>query len=103
MQAAVQDSAITIFDEPIANVDIARSQTLFDALLRDAIFKNKIVITHDLHFAFSLGFDVLYLKSGEIEFFGESGEFFGELSLKKRFGERIVKSLNGVYTNYAKI
>ncbi len=103
MQAVIQNSAITIFDEPIANIDIERSQTLFDALSCGAVFKNKIVITHDLHFAFSLGFDVLYLKSGEIDFFGDSDEFFGEPSLARRFGERILKRADGVYANYAKI
>lgn len=103
LQAAIQNSAITIFDEPIANIDAVRTQTLFSLLSSDDVFLQKIVITHDLHFAFSLGFDVLFLKGGRREFFGSCEEFFDEDELKKRFGGSVQKCELGVVTNYAKL
>lgn len=103
LQAALQNSRLTIFDEPIANVDSARSHELFGLLASNEIFQNKIVITHDLHFAFSLGFDILYLKGGVAEFFGSSAEFFDETSLFHRFGGTVRKNDMGVFADYAKI
>jgi iron complex transport system ATP-binding protein len=103
LQAALQNSRLTIFDEPIANIDTAKTQTLFSLLLRDKPFSQKIVITHDLHFAFSLGFDILYLSGGKVDFFGKNKEFFSRSELNSRFGNTIQKNEFGVFTNYAKL
>jgi len=103
LQAVIQNSRITVFDEPIANIDTARAGTLFGLLTDEATFQNKIVITHDLHFAFSLGFDILYLKDGVVDFIGPSAEFFEPQALKDRYGQAIGLSENGVFVNYEKI
>lgn len=102
-QAMLQNAAITIFDEPLANIDTKRSVTLFDILTKGTEFGSKIVITHDLHFAYSLGFDILYLQDGKVDFFGKSTDFFAAEQLQKRFGSAVTVSENGVVISYAKI
>lgn len=101
LQAVLQNSRITIFDEPVANIDTAKTQTLFSMLKSDELFSQKIVITHDLHFAFSLGFDILYLCGGEVSFFGSSSDFFDTSELGRRFGSSVQRCEIGVVTNYA--
>lgn len=103
LQAALQKSAVTIFDEPISNIDVTRGQTLFSALFTNELFLQKIVITHDLQFAYSLGFDALYLKDGRVDFFGSKERFFELGELAKRFGDRVSRFDGGVVINYAKI
>lgn len=103
LQSALQSAKLTIFDEPIANVDSEKSQILFNFLSSNEIFKNKIIITHDLHFAFSLGFDILYISNKRAEFFGSCQEFFNEDALLKRFGKNVKKCDIGILANYAKI
>lgn len=102
-QAMLQNATVTIFDEPLANIDTKRSVTLFEILSNGAEFGSKIVITHDLHFAYSLGFDILYLSSGKVDFFGKSADFFARGELQKRFGSAVTVSKEGVVIGYAKI
>lgn len=102
-QASLQNSRITIFDEPIANIDTKRAVTLFDTLLHNGDFHSKIVITHDLHFAYSLGFDILYLKDGQVDFFGKSSDFFDTASIGTRFNGAVRLFEGGAAINYEKI
>ena len=99
MQALLQDSKITIFDEPIANLDIKRSKFIFN-LFKQNRFNKQIIITHDLNFAYQLGFDILYLKNKKILFFGKNKEFFSPKNVYKIFQNNILVENDKVFIKY---
>ena len=72
--ALLQDKKVTIFDEPTANLDPRNIKKVFDILKNN--FQYKLIITHDLNFAYNLGYDILFLEKGEIAFFGSCEKFF---------------------------
>lgn len=84
----------TVFDEITANLDPKRVKKVYDILKSDKYFKSKIVITHNLDFAFKLGFPVVYILEGSIAFNGSSSGFFGEKNLENIFLNS-VKNING--------
>lgn len=86
----MHDAKITIFDELTANLDISRLKEVYDILL-SPMLQQKIVITHNLDLAYALKYKVLYLKDGEIEFYGEHDEFFSNENLKKFYNNTISK------------
>ncbi len=83
--AVLHNAQITIFDEPTANLDPRKSRDIF-SILKSKLFQSKIIITHDLNLAYRLGYDVLYIKEGEVNFFNSSEEFFKESNLNFYFG-----------------
>ncbi|WP_418185556.1 ATP-binding cassette domain-containing protein [Aliarcobacter vitoriensis] len=89
----LHNAKITIFDELTANLDISRIKDIF-LLLKSDLLNQKIIITHNLDFAFALKYKVLFLKEGEIEFFGESEEFFNDENLEKFYNKTIKKLQN---------
>jgi iron complex transport system ATP-binding protein len=99
-QAAMQQSAVTIFDEPVANVDIGRIRRVFGIIKNSSRFKSKIVITHDLNFAQRLGYRVLFLKEGRAIFDGSAAEFFADDSLAKHFGPAVRRTEKGIVVEY---
>ncbi len=86
--AVLHNAKITIFDEPTANLDPNKSRDIF-SLLKSGLFQSKIIITHDLTLAYRLGYDVLFIKEGEVDFFGSSEEFFNDSNLDKYFGSSV--------------
>lgn len=88
--AAIHDAAITLYDEPTANLDPGRASEVFAYLKkRDA---QQIVITHDFQLAYRLGYPILYLHAGRMEAPPVSAErFFSESALRRRFGGHVVK------------
>jgi len=86
--AIIHNAQITIFDEPTANLEPKRVVEIYNVLKSD-ILKTKIIITHDINFAYKLGYDILYLKDGEIEFSGSSNRFFERNNLYNIFGSSI--------------
>ena len=88
--AILHNAQITIFDEPTANLDPKKSQEIF-YLLKSKLFQGRIIITHDLNLAYHLGYDILYLKEGRIDFLAPSKEFFNEYNLHHFFGSSIKK------------
>ncbi|WP_108060680.1 ATP-binding cassette domain-containing protein [Poseidonibacter lekithochrous] len=86
----MHDAKITIFDELTANLDISRLKEVYD-ILQSSMLQQKIVITHNLDLAYALKYKVLYLKDGEIEFYGEHDEFFSNENLKRFYNNTISK------------
>lgn len=90
----VQNSLITILDEPTTNLDPMKVKLVFNLLKQEDLFQQKIVITHDLNFAKQLGFKILKLENGKIDFFGSSEEFFQKENIEKTF-QGAVKIIDG--------
>ncbi len=93
------NAKITILDEPTANLDQIKTKQVFDILNNNTYLNKKIIITHDLNFAYKLGFDILYLKDGEILFQGQSAEFLSLKNLEKLFGSSVKIVENFVVSN----
>lgn len=89
----LHNAQITIFDELTANLDLNRLKEVF-FILNSNLLKQKIIITHNLDFAYALkDYKVLFLKKGSLEFFGSHNEFFTQENLNKYYNESI-KLLN---------
>ena len=89
----LHNAQITIFDELTANLDLNRLKEVF-SILNSNLLKQKIIITHNLDFAYALkDYKVLFLKKGSLEFFGSHNEFFTQENLNKYYNESI-KLLN---------
>jgi len=93
--AVLHNAEVTIFDEPTANLDPQKSRDIF-SLLKSALFQSKIIITHDLNLAYKLGYDVLFMKEGKIDFQGTSQSFFTESNLNHYFGASVMRVDEGV-------
>ena len=91
----LHNSKITIFDEPTANLDPQKTLKVYKILKSDKI-QNRIIITHDLNLAHKLGYKILYIKDGQMEFFDENEKFFQESNLTHFFGSSI-KSIDNYY------
>jgi len=96
--AVLHNAQITIFDEPTANLDPQKSCDVF-SLLQGNLFQTKIIITHDLTLAYRLGYDVLYIKNGEVSFFDSSEKFFNRSNLDHYFGSSVKIIDNFVMVN----
>jgi len=96
--AVLHNARITIFDEPTANLDPQKSRDIY-SLLKSNIFQSKIIITHDLNLAHKLGYEVMYIKNGYVDFFGTSKSFFEEHNLSDYFGTSVQKVNNTIMVN----
>ncbi len=88
--ALLQNAKVTIFDEPTANLDPQNSKKIFNILTNN--FQQKIIITHDLNLAYKLGYKILYLNDGYVDFFGTFEEFLQ----KDYYGGTVVLTSKGV-------
>ncbi|WP_066157272.1 ATP-binding cassette domain-containing protein [Aliarcobacter cryaerophilus] len=87
--ALLHNAKITIFDELTANLDLNRVKDVFD-ILNSSLLSQKIVITHNLDFAYALkDFKVLFLQKGSLKFFGSHIEFFIQENLNRFYGENL--------------
>ena len=86
--ALVDGADITIFDEPTSNLDPQKTKKIFD-ILKSNRLKQKIVITHDLQFAYKLGFPIYYISEGSGQIYEK---FFDEENLEKVFAGSVKKS-----------
>ena len=86
--AVLHNAKITIFDEPTANLDPNKSRDIF-SLLKSGLLQSKIIITHDLTLAYRLGYDILFIKEGKVDFFGSSKAFFQPSNLDSYFGSSV--------------
>jgi len=84
----LHNAKLTIFDEPTSNLDPQKTLNVYNILKSDKL-QNRIIITHDLNLAYKLGYKILYLQNGKIEFFDKSEKFFEEANLYKIFGSSI--------------
>jgi len=89
--ALLQNARYTILDEPTSNLDPNHIKTIFEILSNSNYLQNKIVITHNLDFAYKLGYDVVYLKDGRVDFTGTSQEFFDQSNLDRYYNKHIQK------------
>ena len=96
--AILHNAQITIFDEPTANLDPQKSRDVF-SLLKSKLFQSKIIITHDLNLAYKLGYDVVYIKNGEIIFSDTSKAFFTESNLDTFFGTSVKRINDEIMVN----
>lgn len=80
---------ITILDEPTSNLDQIKTKRVFDILNANAYLKKKIIITHDLNFAYKLGFDIVFIENGRIRFQGSNKEFFSTQNIQTFFGNSV--------------
>lgn len=94
----LQNSFLTIFDEPTANLDSDKKIKIFQLLQNHLGLK--IVITHDLNLAFMLGFRVIFLQDGRLLFDGLCADFFGDENLFQLFGDSIKRVDNHFMVNY---
>ena len=93
--AILHNAKITIFDEPTSNLDPQKSRDVY-SILKSNILQSKIVITHDLNLAYHLGYDIVYIKDGKIDFKGSSKKFFNESNLNDYFGTSVRLIEDGV-------
>lgn len=94
----LHNAALTIFDEPTANLDSDKKIKVYEAL--KGYVGWKIVITHDLNFAYRLGYRVLYMEQGTLVYDGSCENFFDPLNLEKLFGGSIKKVDEYFMVNY---
>ncbi len=93
--ALIHDAAITIFDEPTANLDPRRIKRIFEIIVSDRLAQ-KIVITHDLQFAYRLGYPILYIDEGEGSWYSDCADFFDAANLSALFGDSVVKQCDTI-------
>lgn len=91
----LHNAKLTIFDEPTANLD-PKKMLKVAKILSSNMFRNRIVITHDLNLAHKLGYKILYMSDGKIEFFDTNERFFEKTNLNKLFGTSI-KQIEGYF------
>jgi len=84
----LHNAKLTIFDEPTANLDPKKTLKVYNILKGERI-KNRIIITHDLSLAYKLGYKIIYMKDGKIEFFDDNKKFFQTSNLDKYFGNSL--------------
>ena len=94
--ALLHDAYYTIFDEPTANLDPQKIQLLFGVLKDEATFKSKIIITHNLDFAYKLGYDILFLEEGKVKFYGLNNDFFTQTHLDALYDASVEKCDNNI-------
>ena len=92
----LHDALITIFDEPTSNLDPQKLKLIYNILKNPSYLRNKIIITHNLDFAYQLKFNILYLKNGRVEFIGTNNDFFNNKNLDKFYNKTVIKTDNKI-------
>jgi iron complex transport system ATP-binding protein len=87
--AILHSAKYTILDEPTSNLDPQKVKKVFKMLKENDISNYKIIITHNLDLAYNLGFDIVYIKDGKVDFQGSSKEFFYQDNLDKYFDKTV--------------
>jgi len=87
--ALLRNADFTIYDEPTSNLDPVKTKAIYHLLASPPPTKSHIIITHDLNLAKKLGYKILSIHGGEVEYFGSGEEFFTPLMLERTFGESL--------------
>jgi len=90
----VHGSKITIFDEPTSNLDPKKIKKVFD-ILKSNHLKQKIIITHNLQFAYKLGYPIFFINEGRAKLYSLE-QFFSQENLEKLFDQSVVKNGDNV-------
>jgi len=85
-QALIQESSIILFDEPTANLDPKHAHDFYQALKKLPKQTQKVVITHDLHFAKALGYPLLFLHEEGLHLYRDPKAFFTPENLESCYG-----------------
>lgn len=101
--AMLRQARYSIFDEPTANLDSKNKVKLYRLLKHSPLFRHRIVITHDLNFAYRLGSAILYLERGEERFFGSCEAFFAPENLERCFGGSITRAGEHFMVSYDEV
>lgn len=94
--AILHNARFTILDEINSNLDPQKQKLVYQILKNNEFLQSKCIITHNLNFAFKLGFDILYLGEGKTLFYGKNSDFFDEQNLFKFFGHSVKRVENMV-------
>jgi iron complex transport system ATP-binding protein len=89
--ALLHNAKYTIFDEPTSNLDPQKIKMIYNLLKNQNHLKYKIIITHNLDLAYKLGYEVIYIKDGKIDFQGNSQKFFNQENLENYFDGAVKK------------
>lgn len=94
--ALLHHARYTIFDEPTANLDPKKMQLLFALLKEQSHLQSKIIITHNLDFAYKLGYDILFLEEGVVKFHGSGASFFEQAHLDILYHGSVAKDNHNI-------
>lgn len=97
--AILHNAKYTILDEPTANLDPQKIKNVYKVLKDENYLQHKILITHNLDLAYKLGYDILYLKDGEIAFYDKSEIFFDEKNLLEFFDNSVKRVEDSIMVN----
>ena len=97
--AVIHNAKYTIFDEPTINLDPYREKILFNLFKENIFLQKKIIITHNLNFAYKLGYDIVFIKNGKIAFNGSNKEFFTNKNLNHFYQGSLKMENNNILTN----
>jgi iron complex transport system ATP-binding protein len=89
----------TILDEPTSNLDPKKVKKVFHILKKNDLLNYKIIISHNLDLAYKLGFDIIFIKDGKIDFNGSNEKFFSQKNLDKYFDKTIKNIDNNIVIN----
>ena len=95
--AMVHQSAMTIYDEPTANLDPRRARMVYRHFRQNG--GSNIVITHTFQLAYRLRYPIYYLHDGRGTYYADSEAFFDESNLFALFGESVIKKGDMVVVN----
>lgn len=94
--AILQGSDFTIFDEIVSNLDPHRQKDIFTLFKKGDDLHSKIIITHNLDFAYKLGYNIIYIKKGQILFKGTNEDFFDQKHLDILFEKSVKRYENHI-------
>lgn len=97
--AILHNAKYTILDEPTSNLDPKKVKMVYEILKTEEYLQNRIIITHNLNFAYKLGEDIVYMQEGEISFLGSNEQFFSDENLYKLFGSSVKKVDDNIVIN----
>lgn len=94
----LHNAALSIFDEPTANLDSDKKIKVYETLKEHTGWK--MVITHDLNLAYQLGYRILFLQHGKLVYDGSYEAFFASENLERLFGNSIKRVEGYFMVNY---
>ena len=94
--AILHNAKYTILDEPTSNLDPQKLKKVFTLFKEEDIMKNKIIITHNLNLAYKLGYDILFIENGTIQFSGTSETFFSTSNLDVIYDDAVKKIADNI-------
>ncbi|MDB2405332.1 ATP-binding cassette domain-containing protein [Arcobacteraceae bacterium] len=95
----LHNAKYTIFDEATSNLDPQKVKKVFTILKDSKLLQTKLIITHNLAMAYKLGYDIMFIKDGTIEFQGSHKAFFDKNNLDTFFDGSVKKIDDNIVIN----